>query len=258
MDNENRPQLEESHAIAGIVEQPKKQNFRPILYFILTYAITLAFWIPAALIQKNLFELPTIILFILGSMAPSLVGISLVYLTLEKEHIKEFWIRAFSFKRIKLGWYGIIFGLNLLPTIIAMIVGVGLGKQDVNFFEVATFFGSLTFLTAFGFNLAAVLFEEFGWRGYALDALQMRLNSLSSSLILGILWFVWHFPLFFINGSYQNELGFGSIGFWIFGINILSQTIIITWIYNNNKRSILLGVLQCKRHDHRKIFKDFL
>lgn len=165
------------------------------------------------------------------------------YLTLDKEKRREFWIRSFNFKRIKLPWYGLIFGLNILPSLIVIIIGVILNKQGTNFFEAVDFFTSLTILVTFTFNLAAVLFEEFGWRGYALDGLHEKMNKFVTSLILGVFWFVWHFPLFFIVGSYQNGLGFGSLDFWMFGIGILAQTIIMTWIYFRTNRSILSALL---------------
>ena len=38
-------------------------------------------------------------------------------------------------------------------------------------------------------------FEELGWRGCALPRLQARLSTLASSLILGLVWVVWHLPL---------------------------------------------------------------
>jgi membrane protease YdiL (CAAX protease family) len=84
--------------------------------------------------------------------------------------------------------------------------------------------------------------EEIAWRGYALDRLQTRWNALISSLILGTAWTVWHLPLFSIAGSYQNSL-VGSSSFWLFMLDKVPQSVVMTWIYNHNQRSTLSAVL---------------
>ena len=59
------------------------------------------------------------------------------------------------------------------------------------------------------------LSEEIGWRGYALERLQTRWNALTSSLIVGLVWALWHLPLFMMVGTSQHELGIPFIGFLI-------------------------------------------
>jgi membrane protease YdiL (CAAX protease family) len=73
--------------------------------------------------------------------------------------------------------------------------------------------------------------------------MQMKWSALGSSLVLGAVWALWHLPLFFIDGIYQNNLGVGTLFFWIFMLEIIPKTILITWIYNNNQRSTLSAVL---------------
>jgi membrane protease YdiL (CAAX protease family) len=88
------------------------------------------------------------------------------------------------------------------------------------------------------FFLGGPFQEEWGWRGYVLDRLQARWNALSSSLILGVLWGAWHFPLFFIEGTIQSQTPI--LGFMIL---ILCGTILFTWLYNNTGGSILAVML---------------
>jgi hypothetical protein len=63
---------------------------------------------------------------------------------------------------------------------------------------------------AAGFALAAGLAEEPGWRGVALERLGR--TSVAAALGVGAVWALWHVPLFFIDGTYQASLGFGSPG----------------------------------------------
>ena len=86
--------------------------------------------------------------------------------------------------------------------------------------------------------------EELGWRGYALDGLQARYNALISSLILGLIWALWHVPLFFMNGTWQHDkLGFATVDFWTFVFGTVIISILFTWIYNNTNRSTLSAIL---------------
>lgn len=48
--------------------------------------------------------------------------------------------------------------------------------------------------------LGGTVQEEYGWRGYLLDALQSRLPPLLASLSLGVLWSMWHTLLFVMVG----------------------------------------------------------
>lgn len=99
--------------------------------------------------------------------------------------------------------------------------------------------------SASGFARTPFLSEELGWRGYALDALQARWGALVSSLIVGLFWSLWHVPLFFIRDetNFYYDWGFGTMLFWLFLLRMTLISVLITWIYNNNQRSILSAIL---------------
>ena len=50
--------------------------------------------------------------------------------------------------------------------------------------------------------------EEFGWRGYMLPVLSGWLGWRKASLIIGVVWGIWHAPLFLIAGAPQAEMPF--------------------------------------------------
>jgi len=79
--------------------------------------------------------------------------------------------------------------------------------------------------------------EEMGWRGYVLPRLQTKCNALTSSLIVGVIWSVWHLPKFF-RMDMSSERSF----VW-FTIAHLALAILYTWLYNNTGGSLLLAVL---------------
>ncbi|HSO11482.1 MAG TPA: CPBP family intramembrane glutamic endopeptidase [Anaerolineales bacterium] len=76
--------------------------------------------------------------------------------------------------------------------------------------------------------------EEMGWRGYVLPRLQVQFNALASSLILGVIWAIWHLPKFLPD----NTSSFG-----LFMIRTIIVTVMYTWIYNGTKGSLLLVTL---------------
>ena len=52
--------------------------------------------------------------------------------------------------------------------------------------------------------------EELGWRGYILDPIEARLGAWLGNLVLGVIWAVWHLPLFFIQGTSQTFMPFAG------------------------------------------------
>lgn len=79
--------------------------------------------------------------------------------------------------------------------------------------------------------------EEPGWRGYVLPKLESKQNPIRASILLGLVWVFWHFPLFLVP-SYA--ISGGSIfGLLLIGIPI---SFIFTWLYNGTE-SVFVCIL---------------
>jgi membrane protease YdiL (CAAX protease family) len=83
--------------------------------------------------------------------------------------------------------------------------------------------------------------EELGWRGYALPRLQERYPALRASLILGVIWFAFHVPIMFIPGSIAGSQTFDDA--LPFLVGVLAMSVIITWIFNPTRGSVLPVIL---------------
>jgi membrane protease YdiL (CAAX protease family) len=86
--------------------------------------------------------------------------------------------------------------------------------------------------------LVVAIGEESGWRAWMLPKLQERFSPLFSSVFLGIVWGLWHFPLFVI-GQYSDppEMVFAKAGACVM------LGIIFTWFYNRTGGNLLMVVL---------------
>jgi membrane protease YdiL (CAAX protease family) len=90
------------------------------------------------------------------------------------------------------------------------------------------------------------LAEEPAWRGFALPRLEQRFGPLLGTLILGMLWGLWHLPLFLFTPGYNGAgTGFVGIGlpFVSFVIGEVALSVIFTWLFNNTRGSLLLTML---------------
>jgi membrane protease YdiL (CAAX protease family) len=88
----------------------------------------------------------------------------------------------------------------------------------------------VTFALAYG--------EEAGWRGYLLPRLQARWSALTATLLVGVVWFLWHVPLLFLPGD-RN----GAMPLPLLAAFVLASAVLYTWLYNNTGGSVLAVTL---------------
>jgi membrane protease YdiL (CAAX protease family) len=146
-------------------------------------------------------------------------------------------------RRIGDGWYGIIVALVPAATVAAIVVAAMRGSpvppvdlqaaRDLAA-RPARLLGFAAFILVFG-----PVPEELGWRGYALDRLQERWSPLSAALALGAAWGAWHIPLFVLKG-YFGETSPPPVPFML---DILLTSVLIAWIYNHTRASVLAAIL---------------
>lgn len=79
--------------------------------------------------------------------------------------------------------------------------------------------------------------EELGWRGFLYPTLKSSYGWMASALIVGVIWAIWHAPLWFFD-SPQSK-----IPFWAFSINVILLSILMSMIYNHSQGSIILIIL---------------
>jgi membrane protease YdiL (CAAX protease family) len=219
----------------------------PWPYFILALGWSWLFWITVVLTGMDISATPGIVLFALGLCGPAVSAILLTYLTGDKQERREYWSRLINFKRIGPGWYAIIILIAPIYSVLAILSGLMI-KGNIPALDTAVRYMTHP-LTIIPFAIVIMvrgpLPEELGWRGYALDRLQRRWSAMVSSIVLGVIWAVWHMPMFFMRGSLMSEVfPLWSSRFWMaMGPGILAGAVLMTWIYNNTQRSTLAAII---------------
>lgn len=85
-----------------------------------------------------------------------------------------------------------------------------------------------TAVGALGFGLLAGIAEEPGWRGTLLGPWVEQHGPIRASVQVGLVWAVWHLPLYFASGTYQADQGLGAFALSLLVLPALS--ILFTWL----------------------------
>lgn len=212
-------------------------------FFVVTYAFSWIFWVPNALAAQGAALPAGLADFLASPLNPAAFGpffsaFLLTFLQQGGKGVLQLLKRGIDF-RFKKTWLiailllpFVLFGGSVWVSILAGVRSVDLSVVSNPPYALIAFFVILF--------TAGPLQEEFGWRGYALPRLQSRLNALTSSVILGFFWWLWHLPAVFIPGSFMTD---NLVVFLALLVVITLTSILFTWIYNNTKGSVLATIL---------------
>jgi membrane protease YdiL (CAAX protease family) len=88
--------------------------------------------------------------------------------------------------------------------------------------------------------LLAGSLEEFGWRGFAQPRLQERYSALTASVVIGVLWALWHLPLFYLH----DVSAYDPSGYWTSYLpHLVFQSVVLAWLYNGTGGSLLFPMV---------------
>jgi membrane protease YdiL (CAAX protease family) len=143
--------------------------------------------------------------------------------------------------RVPARWYVfVLIGVPLAYFLGAVILARGLPANRAPPVRLVRFYVSSFVIT---FLFGGPLFEEPGWRGFALPRLQERHGPLAGSLILGLLWGGWHLPLYLVPDWAAQNGGTSAAGIAVFLACTVAFTVIMTYVFNCTRGSLLLAML---------------
>ena len=217
-----------------------------VSFFAMAYALTWLAWSPWYLSEdgigllhydaESISDYLNTVALILG---PTLSAFIMTGVTEGREGVRRL-LRRIVLWRVGFRWY--LFVLLGIPAII-LVATVVVPGAPASFRAAAVPSTLFLYVVATPIFLFAggPVFEEIGWRGFALPRLQRLHGPLLGSVILGTLWALWHLPLFLIP-SWDTPHG-SVLDVALFVIWAVSITIIFTWVFNNTRGSVLLIIL---------------
>lgn len=212
---------------------------KALLFIVLTLSCSILLWGSLVIFRfevPNLEtgEVPSIIpmlVYILNGFMPSIIGV-ILYIKTTPEKAKKRLQSLLPTKQVlfpSLQLTGLFVLAFLMQTILYKLF---IGSYDYTI--ILAQIGQLIPLIILG-----PLSEEIGWRGYLQDQMNQK-NIYATSLFIGIIWGLWHLPLFFILGTTQQT---NDVNFVTFTILTIIVSYIMTIYYNTYKGSLFLGVL---------------
>lgn len=206
-----------------------------LIFFIIAFGWMWILNAPRVMASFGLISIPPLLSTLLGYIAvfgPGIAAFILTRIQSGKQGCKNLW---------KMGWSIDFPKAWLIPAFLLMPVMGILTVLLMRFFkETIPWEYSLppAMIIPIGLLiwLVGALPEEYGWRGYALPHLLESFDPLGASLILGLIWGLWHLPLHFISSSTQYV-----IPVWEYILQTVLLALIYTWLHLGTRGSIFVA-----------------
>ena len=211
----------------------KRSPTRIWAFFFLTFAWSWTCWLLSPAVKPQSPSLATMLMFA-GSFGPCMAAVLVVANAGGRAGLRAWFGRCLQW-RIGWGWMALALLLPAALMAAAAAVHVALGGPTRPSSAAGhALMTAANFFLVFGGPLG----EELGWRGYALPSLQDRCDWRVASLGLGLVWGVWHLPLFFIDGTSQALTPLA-----LFLLSVVAMSVVFAWLVNRTAGSVVAATL---------------
>ena len=229
-----------------ITQDQRANTFHPLLFYSLAFACAWIAWTPLLLRKVQGVELPVpypVLLFIcqtMGAFAPLLSLLIIQRLKRDPNLIKRVFSK-FRFRGMPVYWF-------LLPGIIPIAIAVttaglhGVLSQENEMTilrptPLNELGWALLLVIPFSFVMSLIgspLGEEPGWRGYIFDRFADEGRGLEGSVLVAIMWWIWHVPLFIVLDVTPNGYSF---------LEMVGHSLLIDSVFLFSGRNLLVAML---------------
>jgi len=204
-----------------------------VTFFLLVFILTWVVWVPRAS------GAPLGVLGQAWTWIPAIAALLAAALTGGRGALRELGSRLVRW-RVGWQWYVVvILGPAVFSLAVAGIYAL-FGGSWAEAAPPAILAGPLLLLPLFLaiLTLTDGLGEELAWRGFALPRLLTRYNALVASVVLGVIWALWHLPLLWTQGN-----GMFHLPVWLLLLDLTAKSILFTWVFLHTRGSVLIAML---------------
>jgi membrane protease YdiL (CAAX protease family) len=204
----------------------------PLAFFVLIYATSIPFWFLSVHLGRSGLPDDIPLTDIGATLSPAISACYLIYREDGTAGLKRFLGRVGDYGRVRSsGW--LVASIFFMP-VLYVFTYVAMRLANVPVSQRLEVSSSLPGALAM-FVMAATV-EELGYSAYATDSLQKRFSALTTALLIGVPWALWHLPSMIKMGQAWPLIAWGLLG-------TVALRVITVWLYNNTNGSLFAVIL---------------
>lgn len=209
------------------------KRFPVLTYFILTFAISWGGFVlvvgPGGFASTNVWQATSFAFAVMAMLAgPSVAGLLMTGIAGGRAGFRQLLSRLLKW-RVGISWYAVaILPAPLLSVIVLFVLSLTSPIFTADNKAAVLLSGMIAGL--------ATVFEEIGWTGFAVPRLRQRYGILTSGLIVGIPWGIWHLlQQIYISGTYAAGVPLAlylSLAIFNTVAGLTAYRVLLVWIYD--------------------------
>lgn len=222
--------------------QKLSNQFPVSTFLVLTFLWTWLWWIPLAISLKGEMttNIPlTLSMVLIGAFGPTLSAILVVWV---QEGINGVYalLKRVLYWQVSWWWYLVLLVLPPLLWFITLLTAKFFLSMNLQITAPWLLFPFALLSSLLGGPIA----EEVRWRGYLVPNLQKRTTALLTGICVGIIWAIWHFPAFYVQGIALAIAETGQpLAMLRYLLTAIPVEVLFVWLFNNTRGSLLISIL---------------